>query len=249
MQPTPFPFAHTFVVPDDVLISVVMPCFNEKQTIEKIVSRVLAVPMRKELIVVDDGSTDGTRDELERIQREAQNSEVRVLLQPRNMGKGAALHRGFREARGDIVIVQDADLEYNPNEIPMVVQPIVDGRADVVYGSRFLGGPHRVLYFWHSIGNFLLTTLSNAVTDLNLTDMETCYKAFRREIIQGLTLEETRFGFEPEVTMKVARRPETRIYEVPISYDGRRYSEGKKIGLKDAFRVVYCLGKYGLLKR
>ncbi len=229
------------------LISVVMPCFNERASIATIVDAVLAAPFRKELIIVDDGSTDGTREIL------AANIEGRpdvlVHYQPSNLGKGAALHRGFASARGEIVIVQDADLEYDPCEIPMVVAPIVNGDADVVYGSRFLGGPHRVLYFWHSVANWGLTTLSNLVTDLNLTDMETCYKAFRREVLLSLTLEEGRFGFEPEVTAKLARRKELRIYEVPISYRGRRYSEGKKIGLKDAFRVLYCLGKYGLLRR
>jgi glycosyltransferase involved in cell wall biosynthesis len=174
---------------------------------------------------------------------------VRVIYQPENRGKGAALRRGFEEARGDIIVVQDADLEYDPRDIPVLVGPIVNGNADVVYGSRFLGGPHRVLYFWHSVGNGILTTLSNMVTDLNLTDMETGYKAFRREVLQGIELAEDRFGFEPEVTVKVARRRELRIFEVPVSYSGRRYAEGKKIGLKDAFRALYCLGKYGILKR
>jgi glycosyltransferase involved in cell wall biosynthesis len=229
------------------LVSVVVPCFNEARTIVQLVDRVLAAPFRKELIVVDDGSNDGTR---ERLTAEVAGREgVQVLLQPENRGKGAALHRGFREARGDIIVVQDADLEYDPNDIVTLIEPIVAGDADVVYGSRFLGGPHRVLYFWHSVGNLILTTLSNVVTDLNLSDMETCYKAFRREVLQGIDLREERFGFEPEVTVKVARRRELRIYEVPISYRGRRYEDGKKIGLKDAFRAVYCLGKYGVLRR
>jgi glycosyltransferase involved in cell wall biosynthesis len=231
---------------DDVLISVVMPCFNERATIRAIVDAVLAAPFDKELIVVDDGSTDGTRDVLHEIESLA---GVRVLYQPTNRGKGAALHRGFAEARGGIIVVQDADLEYDPNDIVGLVAPIREGHADVVYGSRFLGGPHRVLYYWHSVGNLLLTTFSNMVTDLNLTDMETCYKAFRADVLKSLQLEETRFGFEPEVTVKVARRDDLRIYEVPITYRGRRYDEGKKIGLKDAFRALYCLGKYGVLRR
>ena len=224
-----------------------MPCFNERATIVEIVDRVLAAPFDKELLIVDDGSTDGTREilatEVER------RPGVRVFYQPRNRGKGAALHRGIREARGSIIVVQDADLEYDPDEIVALTRPIVEGHAEVVYGSRFLGGPHRVLYYWHSVGNFCLTTISNIVTDLNLSDMETCYKAFRREVLVGLELREERFGFEPEVTVKIARRPELRIFEVPVSYRGRRYDEGKKIGLKDAFRALYCLGKYGVLRR
>jgi glycosyltransferase involved in cell wall biosynthesis len=228
-------------------VSVVVPCFNEKTTIVPLVQRVLAVPFDKEILVVDDGSTDGTRDVLER--EVAPLANVRVVLQERNMGKGAALRRGFAEATGDIVIVQDADLEYDPVQIPQVVAPIIAGHADVVYGSRFLGGPHRVLYFWHSVGNSVLTLLSNMVSDLNLTDMETCYKAFRREIIQGITLEEDRFGFEPEVTIKLARQKGIRIYEIPISYYGRTYADGKKIGMKDGFRALYCLAKYGFFRK
>jgi glycosyltransferase involved in cell wall biosynthesis len=231
----------------DLIVSVVMPCYNERPTIVSAVKRVLEAPFAKEVVLVDDGSTDGTRDvlaaEVEKL------PGVRVFYQPENRGKGAALHRGFREATGDVIIVQDCDLEYDPREIPKVLQPIIDGDADVVYGSRFLGGPHRVLYFWHSVGNALLTTVSNMISDLNLTDMETCYKAFRADILKGLTLEEERFGFEPEVTVKIARSPGVRIYEVPISYRGRTYAEGKKIGLKDAFRAMYCLGRYGILSR
>jgi glycosyltransferase involved in cell wall biosynthesis len=229
------------------LVTVVMPCFNERRTILKSVERVLAAPFHKEIVLVDDGSNDGTRDVL-RNEVEKLRS-VRVFYQDKNCGKGAALRRGFREAAGDIIIVQDADLEYDPCDIPSVIRPILDGDADVVYGSRFLGGPHRVLYFWHSVGNTLLTLASNMITDLNLTDMETCYKAFRSEILKDIRLEEDRFGFEPEVTVKLARRRNIRIYEVPISYKGRTYEEGKKIGLKDAFRAVYCLTRYGIIDR
>ena len=207
----------------------------------------LAAPFDKELILVDDGSTDGTRQVLE--EKAAALPGVRLFFQDRNRGKGAALRRGFQEARGDIVIVQDADLEYDPVQIPTVIAPILEGHADVVFGSRFLGGPHRVLYFWHSVGNNLLTLFSNMVSDLNLTDMETCYKAFRREIIQSLVLEEDRFGFEPEVTIKLARKKGIRIYEIPISYRGRTYEDGKKIGAKDGFRALWCLAKYGLFKK
>ncbi len=232
---------------DGPLVSVVMPCFNERATILKAVERVLAAPFRKEVVVVDDGSNDGTREVLGG--PVAALPGVRVFYQDRNYGKGAALRRGFREASGDIIIVQDADLEYDPRDIPTVVQPIVDGDADVVFGSRFLGGPHRVLYYWHSVANHLLTTASNMITDLNLTDMETCYKAFRAPVLRELELCEDRFGFEPEVTIKIARRRGTRVYEVPITYRGRTYAEGKKIGIKDAFRAMYCLARYGLTTR
>jgi len=231
----------------EMLVSVVMPCFNEKPTIVASVKRVLEAPFPKEIVLVDDGSTDGTRDVLATEVEKLPN--VRVFYQDKNRGKGAALRRGFEEANGDIIIVQDCDLEYDPREIPKVIQPILDGDADVVYGSRFLGGPHRVLYYWHSVGNGLLTLVSNMISDLNLTDMETCYKAFRSEVLKSIPLEEDRFGFEPEVTVKVSRRPGVRIYEVPISYKGRTYAEGKKIGMKDAFRAMYCLARYGILKR
>lgn len=237
--------SDTSEVPD-VLVSVVVPCFNEKETVLTLLKTLQSAPFRKEIVLVDDGSTDGTRALL---QEHGQDfAELRVILQDRNRGKGAALRRGFQEATGYVVIVQDADLEYDPREIPTVIQPILDGYADVVYGSRFQGGVHRVLYYWHSVGNRLLTTISNMVTDLNLTDMETCYKAFRRDLLQGILLQEDRFGFEPEITAKIARLPSIRIYEVPISYRGRKYEEGKKIGLKDAFRALYCLIKYGYFK-
>jgi glycosyltransferase involved in cell wall biosynthesis len=223
-------------------LSVVMPVFNEARTIREIVGAVLASPLEKQLIIIDDSSTDGTRDILKEI---ANHPDVVVLLHDRNRGKGAALRTGFQAATGDIVLVQDADLEYDPQEYSRLIKPIVDGKADVVYGSRFVGGEsHRVLYFWHFIGNKMLTLMSNAFTNLNLTDMETCYKAFRREIIQGLALEEERFGFEPEVTGKIAALRGCRIYEVGISYFGRTYEEGKKIGWRDAVRAAWCIWKY-----
>jgi glycosyltransferase involved in cell wall biosynthesis len=224
-----------------------MPCYNEKRTIREIVRQVLAQPFDIELLIVDDGSKDGTRDILAELA--GAHPQIRVLLQPQNRGKGAALRRGFAEATGDVVLVQDADLEYDPGEYKRLLQPILDGKADVVFGSRFAGEVHRVLYFWHSVGNRTLTLLSNMATDLNLTDMETCYKVFRREVIQAIQLEEDRFGIEPEMTAKLAAMPGLRIYEVPISYNGRTYAEGKKIGVKDGFRAIYAITKYGALTR
>jgi glycosyltransferase involved in cell wall biosynthesis len=228
-------------------LSVVMPCYNERGTVREIVARVLEQPYEMELIVVDDHSTDGTRDILRELA--AAHPQIHLVLQPINRGKGAALRAGFARASGDVVVIQDADLEYDPSEYGTLLEPIANGRADVVFGSRFLSGPHRVLYYWHSVANRVLTTLSNMVSDLNLTDMETCYKVFRREVIRSITLEEDRFGFEPEIVAKIGRIPELRIYEVPISYAGRTYAEGKKIGKKDAVRALYAIAKYGILRR
>jgi glycosyltransferase involved in cell wall biosynthesis len=227
-------------------LSVVIPCYNERNTLRTVIDAVRAAPYEnKEIIVVDDCSTDGTRD----ILREQIAPLVdHVLYHEINRGKGAALRTGIRAATGDIVIIQDADLEYDPNEYPQLVEPILRDRADVVFGSRFMGGmPHRVLYFWHRVGNGFLTLVSNMLTNLNLTDMETCYKVFRREIIQGIPIEEERFGFEPEITAKVAKTG-CRIYEVGISYYGRTYAEGKKIGWKDGVRALYCIIKYNLFR-
>jgi glycosyltransferase involved in cell wall biosynthesis len=225
------------------LLSVVIPCFNEAATILDLLERVRGAAVASEqIIVVDDGSSDGTRELLQGLQAD----DLTVLLHERNRGKGAALATGFAAARGEICIVQDADLEYDPAEYPLVIGPIVQGKADVVFGSRFQGAaPHRVVYFWHRLGNGFLTLLSNMFTDLNLTDMETCYKAFRTEIIQAIRIREQRFGFEPEITAKLARR-RCRIYEVGISYYGRTYDEGKKIGWRDGVRAIWCILKYNL---
>jgi len=228
------------------LLSVVVPCYNERSTVVELLRRVLAVPIDKEIIVIDDCSTDGSFD-LVRQFAETEPS-IRHIRQDQNGGKGAALRRGFAEARGELVLVQDADLEYTPSEYPRLIQPIVDGYADVVFGSRFAGHPRRVMLYWHTIGNHLLTWLSNITTNLNLTDMETCYKVFRREVIQSIHLVSNRFGFEPEVVAKVARRG-YRIYEVPISYHGRDYWEGKKINWKDGFSAIWTILKFGLLVR
>ena len=228
-------------------LSVVIACFNEAATIESIIDAVCASPYTpKEIVVVDDCSTDGSRDILERLK--ARGLIDHLLRHEANQGKGAALKSGFQHATGDIVIVQDADLEYDPAEYPRLVRPILDGKADVVYGSRFLGDqPHRVLYFWHRMGNGFLTLLSNMLTNLNLTDMESCYKVFRRNIIQNIEIEEKRFGFEPEITAKIAKMG-CAVYEVGIAYYGRTYEQGKKVNWKDGFRAIYCIFKYNLFR-
>jgi glycosyltransferase involved in cell wall biosynthesis len=227
-------------------LSIIIPCYNERQTIEKIVDRVKASPIDKEIIIVDDCSQDGTRDLLK---AKLENQVQKIVYHEKNQGKGAALRTGFAHATGEYVIVQDADMEYDPQEYSLLLQPMLEGKADVVFGSRFMGGrSHCVHYFWHFLGNKLLTLLSNMCTNINLTDMETCYKLFKREIIQSIKIEENRFGFEPEITAKVARL-KCRIYEIGISYYGRSYEEGKKIGWKDGIRAIYCILKYGLFKR
>jgi glycosyltransferase involved in cell wall biosynthesis len=224
-------------------VSVVIPVYNEKNTILELLESVRKVNLDKEIIIVDDFSTDGTRALLQNM---APSNNTKVIFQPQNQGKGAALRRGFDEVTGDIVIIQDADLEYNPAEYPELIQPILSNKADVVYGSRFLGRPHRVLLFWHSVGNHILTTLCNMLYDMNLTDMETCFKTFRSELLEKISFRENRFGFEPEFTAKVAKA-RCRIYEVPISYSGRDYSEGKKIGWKDGVAAIYFIFKYRFL--
>ena len=238
-------------------LSVVIPVYNERATLKEILRRVVSVPLDKEIVLIDDCSKDGSREILEDLKKNGLGAlgdvkahgknEFRVLFQDVNQGKGAALHRGFAEATGEMIVVQDADLEYDPAEFVKLCKPIIDGHADVVFGSRFVGESRRVLYYWHSMGNRFLTTMSNMFTDLNLTDMETCYKVFRAEVLKSLRLEEKRFGFEPEITAKVAKGG-WRVYEVPISYHGRTYEEGKKIGWKDGFRAVYAIVKYGMGK-
>ncbi len=225
-------------------ISVVVPVFNERNTIEAIIDRIKAVPLKMEIVVVDDCSNDGTREILNKMN----DDMVRIIYHEANMGKGAALRTGFRNITNDIVIVQDADLEYDPGEYHKLIKPIIDGKADVVYGSRFMGSePHRVLYFWHMVGNKILTFLSNMFTNLSLTDMETCYKVFRSEVLRNMTIEENRFGFEPEITAKLAKM-DLRIYEVGISYAGRSYREGKKINWKDGLSAIRCILKYNVFR-
>jgi glycosyltransferase involved in cell wall biosynthesis len=240
-----------YEIPSEMLLSVVIPVYNEVETLETLVARVRRVPIRKELILIDDGSTDGSGDKLRSLaekDNDDPNNRIKALFHDRNQGKGAALRTGFLECTGDIVIVQDADLEYDPTEYPRLIQPIIEGKADVVYGSRFLGDrPHRVLYFWHYIANRMLTTLSNCFSNLNLTDMETCYKVFRGPIIREIApkLRQNRFGFEPEITARIARGRYP-FYEVSVSYSGRTYDEGKKIGWRDGVRAVWCILKYNL---
>ena len=230
---------------EKIILSVIVPCFNEISTLEEVIDKILKSPVNpKEIIIVDDYSTDGSREYLKMLK----NKKIKVIFHQKNLGKGAALASGINLAKGEIVIIQDADLEYDPNEYPNVLGPILSGKADVVYGSRFQGGqPHRVVYFWHRIGNGFLTIFSNLFTDLNLTDMETCYKAFKTEIIKKIMIEEKRFGFEPEITAKISKL-NCRIYEVGISYYGRTYREGKKIGWKDGIRAIYCIIKYNLFR-
>lgn len=247
-----------YAIPEDLVLSVVMPVYNERQTVRQVIERVLAVPIRKELVVVDDCSTDGSREILQQLEDEvAERKEggeiellerLTVLYHDHNQGKGAALRTGFSHVSGDIVVVQDADLEYDPAEYVRLIQPIIEDKADVVYGSRFLGDqPHRVLYFWHYLGNKVLTTLSNCFTNLNLTDMETCYKVFRREVVDQIApkLRQKRFGIEPEITARIARAG-YRVYEMSISYSGRTYEQGKKIGWKDGVKALWCIVRYGL---
>jgi glycosyltransferase involved in cell wall biosynthesis len=228
---------------DRVRLTVVVPIYNEVGTVETLLRRVREVPLWLEVIAVDDGSTDGTRDLLPSLEGTLIDT---LVMHEHNQGKGAALRTGFKHATGDVVVVQDADMEYDPLEFPLLLKPILSGKADAVYGSRFLGGPHRVLFFWHSIGNRFLTLLSNMFTDLNLTDMETCYKMVRRELLHELPLTANRFGIEPELTARLAQA-EARIYELPISYDGRSYADGKKIGWKDGVSALWCIVKYNLV--
>ena len=241
-----------YAIPEDFLLSVVIPVYNERNTLPKLLDRVREVPIRKEIVLIDDCSQDGTTDLLKEYETREWGdpmNEIRVLFHEKNQGKGAAVRTGFVQTKGDAVIIQDADLEYDPAEIPRLLQPIVEGRADVVYGSRFLGDqPHRVLYFWHYLGNKFLTLLSNAFTNLNLTDMETCYKLFNRRIIDDMTpkLCQNRFGIEPEMTARISKIKECRVFEMSISYNGRTYAQGKKIGIKDGFQALYCIIRYGL---
>lgn len=239
---------------ENKVLSIIIPAYNEEETIQTILERIISVQMikknlKKEIIVIDDHSTDRTAEKVIEFKNHHPDSNITYLKHKKNQGKGAAIHTGIQEASGDFLVVQDADLEYDPNEYNLLLKPMIEGRADVVYGSRFMGGnPHRILFFWHSIGNKFLTFFSNMFTNFNLTDMETCYKMFKSEIIKSINLREKRFGFEPEITAKISRIPDLRIYEIGISYYGRTYQEGKKINWKDGFRAIYCILKYGLFK-
>lgn len=236
------------------ILSIIIPAYNEAHTIELILEKIIPVKpgenLSKEILVVNDASTDSTPEIVEKFIARYPEENIRLLNQKENLGKGAAIHRGIEQARGDFIIIQDGDTEYDPREYARLLRPVLEGFADVVYGSRFVGGqPHRILFFWHSLGNKLLTTMSNMFTNLNLTDMESCYKLFRADQLKSLLLKENRFGFEPEVTAKISRIPRIRIYEVGISYYGRTYHEGKKINWKDGFRAIYCVLKYNLFDR
>jgi glycosyltransferase involved in cell wall biosynthesis len=231
-----------YKIPENFKLSVVIPVYNEKRWITEVLRRVRMVPIPKEIILVDDLSTDGTREMLPQFEDE----NTKILYKKVNQGKGAALRDGFKLCTGNIIIIQDADLEYDPDDYPSLLQPIIENKADIVFGSRFIGEKHRVLYFWHMVTNKILTILSNMLTNLNLTDMETCYKVFKKEVLEGMDLKSNRFGFEPEFTAKIAKKkkPAWRVFEVPVSYDGRTYEEGKKIGLKDGFNALYCIVRY-----
>jgi glycosyltransferase involved in cell wall biosynthesis len=231
-----------------MLLSVIIPAYNEEHFLPEVIKRVTEVPYEKEIIVVDDASADGTRALLERLKQDSAHDGLRAVFHEKNAGKGAAVRSGIEIASGDIIIIQDADLEYDPKDYPTLLAPILEGKADVVYGSRFLGGPHRVLYFWHYVGNMVVTLLSNMFSDLNLSDMETGYKVFRRSVFSDISIESNRFGFEPEITAKVARSG-FRVYEVPISYHGRSYTEGKKITWKDGIKALFTIVKYNVIRK
>lgn len=231
-----------------MLLSVIIPAYNEERFLPEVLRRVSEVPYEKEIIVVDDASIDGTRSFLERLKEDGSFDGLKTVFHEKNAGKGAAIRSGIKIASGDIIIIQDADLEYDPKDYPTLLAPILEGKADVVYGSRFLGGPHRVLYFWHYVGNMVVTLLSNMFSDLNLSDMETGYKVFKRSVFDNITIESNRFGFEPEITAKVAKNG-FRVYEVPISYHGRSYKEGKKITWKDGIKALFTIVKYNVLRK